>query len=63
MSVDDKFFMFLCVCAVTITCAITAGISYSNYLFTMRQKDCISAGYEWIHLPNFSEMDCRKVSK
>lgn len=63
MSSDAKFFLFLCSCAVIITCAITSGIAWSNYLFTMRQKDCVSAGYEWVHLPNFTEMECRKVTK
>ena len=63
MSNEAKGFFFLTGCAVIVICAITAGVSYSNYLFTIRQKDCITAGYEWVHLPNFTEMECRKITK
>jgi hypothetical protein len=63
MTAEGKGFLILIGCFLIGVIAVTAGTSYSNYLFTMRQKDCISAGYEWVHLPNFTEMECRKVSK
>ncbi len=63
MSDDAKFVMIIFICGVLMVTSVTLGIGWSNYLFTMRQKDCISAGYEWIHLPNYAEMECRKVTK
>ena len=63
MSSDAKLFAFLISSALIAICAVTVGVGWSNYLFTIRQKDCISAGYEWVHLPNFTEMECRKASK
>lgn len=63
MDRDGKFLMFLCVCISVGIISLVLGISYSNYLFTVRMKDCISAGYEWVHLPNYGEMECRKMNK
>jgi hypothetical protein len=63
MTDEGKGFLIFIGCFLIAAIAIAASTSYSNYLFTMRQKDCISAGYEWVHLPNFTEMECRKVTK
>lgn len=63
MREETKVFVFFVSSILMGVCAVTLGVGWSNYLFTMRQKDCISAGYEWIHLPNYAEMECRKVTK
>lgn len=63
MSNDAKFFMFLWSFALLGIISIVAGVSYSNYLYTIRMKDCITAGYEWVHVPNYGELECRKVNK
>ena len=63
MDRDGKFLIFICACIVASVISCTAGVAYSNYLFTVRMKDCISAGYEWVHVPNYGELECRKVNK
>ncbi len=59
---EMKSFMFLVIAFTVVVMSIAICTAYSNYLETTRFKECLSAGYEWVHVQN-STAQCRKVNK
>jgi hypothetical protein len=64
MSNEMKSFMFLVFNFTVLIMTIASCTSYSNYLETTRFKECITAGYEWVHINiSHTSPECRKVNK